>query len=212
MIRYILIIVCLLFLSKISAQNLFKADTFVYTINLDLSQNVYLKSIPKDLLQGYCKGNWKAYYPKREMNECLYDDFLKRFNSYQINTSDNTCIIDYCNSEYFNLLFNEFQRKLKFKEVVYFDQQHSVMKREILWLKLFYSRLENEVWKHYEGPIFWMFEINQAPEKIKVVNKMYRTEAWSLEKTFSSPEFIVNENTQKNNKQKLNKILKAEEY
>lgn len=201
-----------MFLCNLKAQNLQMADTFVYTINLDLSQNLYLKTIPVDLLKGYCKGNWRAYYPKQEMNECLYDDFLHRFNAYQVNIPSNTCMVDYCDNAYFDILNNQFARKLKYKEVVYFDMQHSIIKRTVLWLQVFFSIQEDDIWKHFEGPVFWLFEINKSFEKITVVNKTYRNDAWTLDKTFNHQEFIVNENIQKQQQQKIKKVLQTEEY
>ena len=194
------------------SQNLFVTDTFTYTINLDLSKNLYLKTVPVDLLKGYCKGDWNAYYPKREMNQCLFDDFLKRFNYYQVNTSGSTCFDDYCNNAYFTDLYSQFSRKLKYKEVVYFNQQHSTVKREVLWLQVFYSREEYNGWKHYEGPVFWMQEINKSAKGIAVYNKDIRYDSWSLEKEFNHPGFIVNENKQKDDNKKLQKILQVEEY
>ena len=194
------------------AQNLFVTDTFTYTVNLDLSKNLFFKTVPVDLLKGYCKGEWNAYYPKREMNQCLFDDFLQRFNYYQVNTSGNTCFDDYCNNAYFTDMYTQFSRKLKYREVVYFNQQHSTVKREILWLQVFYSREEYDGWKHYEGPVFWMFEINKSPKGIAVYNKDVRNDSWTLEKEFNHPEFIVNENKQKDDKKKIQKILQVEEY
>lgn len=194
------------------AQNLFVSDTFTYSINLDLSQNLYLKSVPIDLLKGYCKGEWNAYYPKKEMNQCLFDDFLQRFNYYQVNVTTDFCFDDYCNQPYFIDMYGQFQRKLRYKEVIYFDQKHSIVNRKVLWVQVYYSRQETDGWKHYDGPIFWLQEINKAENDIVVKNKNLRSSGWSLEKEFGTPGFIVNENKQKDDKKKLNKILQTEEY
>ena len=195
------------------AQNLFVADTFTYTINLDLSKNLYLKTVPVDLLKGYCKGDWNAYYPKCEMNQCLFDDFLQRFNYYQLNvpTNSNFCFDDYCNNAYYQDMYKQFARKLKYKEVIYFDQQHSVMKREILWLQVFYSREEGDGWKHYEGPVFWLLEIKKSAAGIIVQNKDVHPDGWSLEKEFNHPAFITNESKQKDDKKKIQKTMQTEE-
>jgi transposase-like protein len=153
-----------LVLSKTStAQSIFTTDTFSYTIDLDLSKNRYLKTVPVDLLKGYCKGDWNAYYPKREMNQCLFDDFLHRFNYFQLNIPTNTafCFQDYCNDAYYKEMYQQFTRKLKYKEIVYLDQQHSFMKREVLWVQVYYSREEYDGWKHYEGPVFWLQRIKK---------------------------------------------------
>jgi hypothetical protein len=195
------------------AQDFFSVDTFTYTINLDLSQNLYLKSVPEDLLKGFCQGNWNAYYPKKEMNQCLFDDFLQRFNYYQLDIPADAdfCADDYCKDPYFLDMYKQFTRKLKFREILYFDQQHSVVKREVLWLQLYYSRMEFDGWKHYNGPVFWMKEINGADNGIMVRNKSIRPDPWSLLMEFEHAGFLVNENTQKDTQQKLDKYGSAEE-
>ena len=213
MLRFFYTVIVLFSVRLAFSQDLFVADTFSYTINLDLSKNLYLKTVPVDLLKGYCKGDWNAYYPKREMNQCLFDDFLQRFNYYQLNvpTNSNFCFDDYCNNTYYQEMYQQFARKLKYKEVIYFDQRHSIVKREILWLQVFYSREEADGWKHYEGPVFWLLEIKKAAVGISVKNKDIRSDSWTLEKEFNNPSFIVNENKQKDDKKKLQKILQAEE-
>jgi hypothetical protein len=187
-------------------------DTFTNTINLDLSQNLYLKTVPVDLLKGYCKGEWNAYYPKKEMNQCLFDDFLQRFNYYQVHVATDFCFDDYCTQPYYTDMYSQFQRKLRYKEVIYFDQKHSIVNRKVLWIQVYYSRQEADGWKHYDGPIFWLQEIILSDNDIIVHNKNLRSNGWSLEKEFGRPGFIVNENKQKDDKKKLNKVLQTEEY
>ena len=123
------------------AQNPYKTDSFTYSINLDLSQNIYLKTIPASILEGYCRGDWNGYYPKKEMNQCLFDDFLSRFNYFQLNVPVNSefCTDDYCTDSYFKDMYNRFTRKLKYREIIYYDMQHSVVKREVLWFQLYFS-------------------------------------------------------------------------
>jgi hypothetical protein len=54
-------------------------------------------------------------------------------------------------------------------------------------------------------------EINKAAKGIIVYNKDIRSDGWSLEKEFNHPAFIVNENKQKEDKKKMQKILQVEE-
>ena len=209
----ILLLAVVLFLTKNNFSQSLQPDTFTYTINLDLSQNLYLKTIPVDLLKGYCEGKWNAYYPKFEMTQCLFDDFLQHYDKYQITQNkDNFCANDYCSNPYFVEFYKQFGRKIKFKEVVYFDMQHQTEKREIVWLQVFYSRLENEVWIHYGGPIFYFKELNASYEPIQVYNKSLRSISWSLDKEFSTRSFIVNENPKKTNTKKVIKNYDVQEY
>ena len=211
MIKYFNLFFLFFFVQKTFSQNL-QADTFSYTINLDLSQNLYLKTVPVDLLKGYCEGKWNAYYPKYEMTQCMFGDFLQRFNKYQITQkSPNFCADDYCASPYFIDFYKEFARKIKFKEVVYFDMQHQTERREMVWIQIFYTRLENETWVHYSGPIFYFKELNKSSTPIQVYNKNIRSISWSLDKEFSTRGFIINENPQKTNKKKVIKNNDIEE-
>ncbi|MDB5228010.1 MAG: hypothetical protein JWN78_2203 [Bacteroidota bacterium] len=203
----------ILYNSCLFAQNIFSTDTFTYTINLDLNRNLYLKSVPVDLLKGYCKGEWNAYYPKREMNQCLFDDFLQRFNYDPLNvSSDSTmCWNDYCNDPYFTDIYKQFNRKLKYREIIYYDAQHSIQKQEVLWIQLYYSRKENEEWKHYNGPVFWLQEVMRSSQPIKVYNKDLRSAPWLLSEEFHHPFFITNENKQPEDKKKIERYDKMEE-
>ena len=162
-----------LVLSKTStAQSIFTTDTFSYTINLDLSKNRYLKTVPVDLLKGYCKGDWNAYYPKREMNQCLFDDFLQRFNYFQLNIPTNTafCFQDYCNDAYYKEMYQQFARKLKYKEIVYLDQQHSLKKSDN-GILVFNKDFRSDGWtleKEFNHPSFIVNENKQKDDKKKI--------------------------------------------
>ena len=105
-----------------------------------------------------------------------------------------------------------FTKSLLAKEVVYFDMQHQTERREMVWLQVFYSRLENETWVHYSGPIFYFKELNKSTTPIQVYNKNIRSISWSLDKEFSTRGFIINENPQKTNKKKVIKISDVEEF
>lgn len=204
----------ILLISKIDfAQNLFQTDTFTYTINLDLSKNNYLKSVPVDLLKGYCKGEWNAYYPAKEMNQCLYSDFLNRFSYSAPQAVDTSfCLDNYCEDGYFNDLYDQFTRKLKYREIVYFDQKSSYVKREIVWLQVYYSVQEGDEWKHYNGPLFWMNEIKKSTHPVLVLNKDVSNQQRTLDHTFMFPAFIVNENKQKGDTKKIILNNQTEEH
>lgn len=200
-------------ITGVKAQSLFESDTFTYTVNLDLNQNNYLKSVPIDLLSGYCKGYWNAFYPNKEMNQCLFDDFIQRFNVQQISINNESmfCYEDYCSNSSFAELYSRFSRKLQYKEVIYYDAQHSKIKREVLWVQLYYSVLENETWKHYNGPIFWLFEQRKAKTPVQVNKKPFSSDSWTLEKEFNFPGFITNENKSKIQRENINKYDGLEE-
>lgn len=198
--------ICIALLSKEGgfAQNLYTTDTFTYTINLDLSQNLFLKSVPVDLLKGYCKGEWNAYYPMKEMNQCLFNDFLNRFNYTEPQSVDSSfCLENYCDDSYFKDLYSQFSRKIKYKEIVYFDHKHSYVRRELLWLQVYYSVQEADVWKHYNGPVFWLNEIKKSAHPVMLQNKDISNQSRTLDHIFMFPAFIVNENKQKGDSKKV---------
>ncbi len=204
--KSILCIICaFLFFSKaLDAQNLYQTDTFTYTINLDLSKNNFLKSVPVDLLKGYCKGYWNAYYPAKEMNQCLFNDFIGRFSYASPQDVDsNFCLENYCENGYYKDLYGQFSRKLKYKEIVYFDHKNAYVKRELLWLQVYYSIQEGDGWKHYNGPLFWMNEIKKSTHPVMVQNKDVSNQLRTLDHTFMFPAFMVNENKQKGDTKKI---------
>ena len=126
------ILILLLYGTHAASAQLFKTDTFAYSINLDASVNNYLKTLPIDLLKGYCSGKWNAFYPKYEYNQCLWNDYLAHYQTANNNEQNLYCIDDYCSQPYFKALYDNFTRKIGYREIYYFDAKHSVIKRELL--------------------------------------------------------------------------------
>ncbi len=168
--------------------------------------------MPVDLLKGYCSGKWNAYYPKYEYNQCLWNEYLAHYQTANNNEQNLYCIDDYCSQPYFKALYDNFTRKIGYREIYYFDAKHSVIKRELLSIQLYYSFQDFKgEWIHVPSLIFWMKEINVIPNAILINNKQIRWEAWTLEKEFATPGFIRNENPLKTNQQKEIKIQDIEE-
>ena len=212
--KFLSLLVLLIFSKGIAAQSIFSTDTFTYTINLDFSQNLHLKSLPVDLLKGYCKGDWNAYYPMKEYNQCFFDELLDRFYYAQqdVKEASEYCIDNYCGSSYLMDFYRQFTRKLKYKEVLSYDARHSVVTREVLSIQVFFSRFEDTgEWRHYNGPVFWLKELNSSGIEIKIFNKSIRSAPWSLQKEFQNHGFTVNENKEKDNKKKIGKYDRVEE-
>lgn len=207
-----LLCIALLYFSQSASAQLFKTDTFTYSINLDLSQNVYLQTLPVDLLKGYCAGKWNAYYPKYEYSQCLWDEYLEHYQRNNFNEQNLFCLDDYCGQPYFQNLYDNFKRKITYREIYYFDAQHSIVKRELLSIQVHYSYQEySGMWKHIPSLIFWMKETNLYPDDLLIYNKSIRAQAWTLQKEFSNPGFMKNENPIKSNKQKENKFQDLQE-
>lgn len=185
-------------------------DSFTYTIDLDRPQNIYLRSVPVDLLKGFCKGDWNAYYPLLRKNQCLFDDFLEHFDASQPDTL--YCADELCNDPSLAELFHQFSHQLRYCEVYHYDSAHALIKREVLWLQTFYSLQNAGVWKHYNGPIFWMGELHPASGPIMISNLSLRHEPWSLQAEFEHPMFIVDENRSGDNLIKVSKYDDVEEH
>ena len=83
--RSLIIITIALSFYKADAQThaLALADMKHYRIQLDNRSNSHLKEVPIQLLEGYCKGIYKAYYPKAIFNEVNFGDFLAHFRYYK---------------------------------------------------------------------------------------------------------------------------------
>lgn len=205
----ILLFLAISFSSK--SNTVFTVDTMTYTINLDIPENAFLKQLPADILEGYVKGRFHAYYPKREMNEILLDDFLDHYGRANFNCGSNFCWEDYADHPYLQELYDKFKHQVRYKEVIYYDQQHAVVKREIIWLQLMYSdyNYNNEL-QTINGPKFWMVELYKD-KQIKIPNEQNRAGDWSIQQEFDIRHFVPDQAGKEKLKQKSGKMDDANE-
>jgi len=169
-------------------QGITRPDDMVhYRIQLENRTNKHLKDVPAQLLEGYCKGLYKAYYPKAEFTEVNFGDFLSHFRWGEPLLSENIfCGDDYCSNPAFTELFSKFNTHLDYYEVKQFNKRTSLIERKVVYLQLVYTVKLNETEYTFKGPVFRMDEIGQS---INIKNETNNSEPQSLKQVFDLARF-----------------------
>lgn len=195
-----------------AGKSVFTVDTMTCTVNLELAENAHLKVLPELILQNYFLGHFKAYYPKRELNEILPDDLLEHYGKANFQCGNDFCWQDYAGHPYLQEMYDKFKKQLRYREVIYYDAAHAVVKREIAWIQLVYSEVNyNGELQSFPGPKFWMFELYADPA-LRVPNPMNPSMTLSLRQEFDARHFVPNEIGQEGSPQKSKKYDNAEEH
>ena len=162
-----------------------------YRIQLNNRSNRHLKDIPRQLLEGYCKGIYRAYYPNAIFNEVNFGDFMDHFRwSEPVLNESILCGEDYCSSQAFRPLFERFDMYLDFYEHSYFNQGTSLTERKVEYLQLVY-RLETGGQEYiFRGPLFRMDEIEN---RLFVANEFNKGEIQSLGHAFKLARYFATE-------------------
>lgn len=169
---------------KVQAQSAALAldDLKHYRIQLDNRSNRHLMGVPKQLLDGYCKGIYKAYYPKAIFNEVNFGDFLSHFRwAEPVLNETILCGDDYCSNAAYNELFSRFTTYLDYYEYNYFNTQTSLMERKVPFVQLVYNvEVAGKIYS-FKGPLIRMDEIEKT---ILVKNEANNTEPQSIKYVF----------------------------
>ena len=158
-----------------------------YRIQLDNRTNQHLKDVPKQLLEGYCKGIYKAYYPNSIFTEVNFGDFLAQFKwSEPLLNESVMCGDDYCSNPAFIELFSRFNLSLDYYEQNYYNKQTARMERKIPFVQLVYSvEVDGKIYS-FRGPLFRMDEIEKS---ILINNEGNDSQAQSIKYTFDLARF-----------------------
>jgi hypothetical protein len=209
--RHIVFVLVFLFSTALNAKSVFTVDTMTYSINLDIPENAHMKVLPELILKSYIKGKIRAYYPKRELNEILLDDLLAHYGKANFQCGPSFCWEDYANHPYLQELYDKFKKELRFKEIIYYDAQHAVVKREIAWIQLMYTDMDiTGEWKTNGGPKFWMLELDRD-KSLRVSNPLNASMSLSIQQEFDARHFVPNEIGKEMIKQKSGKLDNANE-
>ena len=209
--QFVIVTALLSFIFTAKASNIFSVDTMTYSINLDIPENAYLKQLPEDILKGYVKGKFHAYYPKREMNEILLDDFLAHYGKANFECGPGFCWDDYADHPYLKELYDKFKHTIRYREIVYYDAQHSVVKREVAWIQLMYTDYNyNGDLQSINGPKFWLMKLNKD-NSIRIPNADNRAKDRTIQQEFDERHFVPNEIWDEKRKEKSGKMDDANE-
>jgi hypothetical protein len=134
-----------------------------YRIQLDTRTNRHLVEIPKLLLEGYCKGYYKAYYPKAIFTEVNFGDFLEHYNwNEPLYNESTTCIEDDCSNPAFIELFSRFNGFIDYYEQTIYNALTGRMERKIPFLQLVYTMNYEGKDYFFKGPLFRMDELEKS--------------------------------------------------
>ncbi len=200
--KAIIFIAFIVSFSKANAQSpaLALEDMKHYRIQLDNRSNRHLMGVPKQLLDGYCKGIYKAYYPKAVFNEVNFGDFLSHFRWGEPVLNETVlCGDDYCSNIAYNELFSRFNMYLDYYEHNFYNNQTARMERKVEFVQLVYSIDVAGKLYIFKGPLFRLDEIEKT---ILVKNDSNNAEPQSIKYTFELARFYSVEITDKDLKTK----------
>jgi hypothetical protein len=208
--RLLIIIYFIINQVQLNAQSsLALEDLKHYRIHLDNRTNRHLKEVPKQLLDGYCKGIYKAYYPKATFNEVNFGDFLDHFlwNEPLLNESV-FCGEDYCSNPSFTEFFSKFNFYLDYYEHNTINTTNSVMVRKVEFVQLVYNIEVYGKTYIFRGPLFRMDEIEKT---ILVKNPANNSEPQSIKYVFELGRFYSTQITDSELKTKEKRLNKQED-
>jgi hypothetical protein len=200
--KAIIFITFIVSFSKANAQSpaLALEDMKHYRIQLDNRSNRHLMGVPKQLLDGYCKGIYKAYYPKAVFNEVNFGDFLSHFRWGEPVLNETVlCGEDYCSNLAYTELFSRFNIYLDYYEHNFYNNQTARMERKVEFVQLVYSIDVAGKLYSFKGPLFRLDEIEKT---ILVKSDSNNAEPQSIKYTFELARFYSVEITNKDLKTK----------
>lgn len=195
--KVILFIAFIVSFSKAQAQSpeLALEDMKHYRIQLDNRSNRHLIDVPKQLLEGYCRGIYKAYYPKAVFNEVNFGDFLTHFRwSEPVLNETILCGEDYCSNSAYTELFSRFNVSLDFYEHNFYNTKTARMERSVPFIQLVYTIDVAGKKYSFKGPLFRMDEIEKT---ILIKNEVNNAAPQSIKYTFELARFYAVEITDK---------------
>ena len=210
--KAIIIIVFIVSFSETHAQSpaLALEDMKHYRIQLDNRSNRHLKDVPKQLLDGYCAGIYKAYYPQAIFNEVNFGDFLAHFRWGEPLLNESVmCGEDYCSNPAFAGFFSRFNACIDFYEYSFYNSQTARMERKVPFIQLVYSVDIAGKKYQFKGPLFRMDEIEKS---IFIKNTFNNTEAQSIKYTFDLGRYVAVEISDKDLKSKEKQTNKEDDF
>lgn len=203
----ILCIFSLIFQIGANAQSIENLDEYKhFRIQLDNRTNKHLKDIPMQILEGYCKGTIKAYYPNAIYNEVNFNDFLEHFKwNEPIMNEAILCGEDYCSNPSFSQLFNSFNFYIDYYCKDILDTKTSLKIRKTEFIQLVYSVEYAGKIFNFRGPLIRLDEISEI---IYMKNETNNAQQQSIKTVFdigrfysvqlSNPDIKPNDNNKKN--------------
>jgi hypothetical protein len=145
-------------------------------INLKEKLNLPARWLPKLLIQAYCEGKIKGYYPYNVNKECSYYEFASHFaggKTQPIPVSADefniTCPASFCLSDDDDFM-KKFQDHIEIFQVKRFDKTLSTEVYDIKYVRLKFIKEKYDKVFDYQGPVFYFEDVCALGEEYKLPN------------------------------------------
>lgn len=186
-------ICCMQFINVNAQQAPDPQDMKHYRIQLDNRTNQHLKLVPSQIIEAYCNGQLKAYYPKSCYTEVNFGDFLYHFKwAEPLNNEVVSCGENYCSNPSFIPFFERFNYYLDYYEHNYYDKRTGLLLRKVAFVQLAYTLEYDGVQHTFTGPLFRMDEL----EKLITIKTDNAAVTQSIKYVFDTGRFYAVEQTE----------------
>lgn len=176
--KKIILLTCLLFSVAANAQR--PRDMYsnieLMRINLKEKLNLPARWLPKLLIQAFCEGKIKAYYPYNVNKECSYYEFVSHFAAGKTQPqpsadefSNISCPASFCMAGDDELM-KMFQDHIEIFQVKRFDKNLSTEVYDIKYIRIKFIKEKYGQVFDYQGPVFYYEDVAALGEEYKLPN------------------------------------------
>ncbi|MFL5752350.1 MAG: hypothetical protein ACJ76F_03010 [Bacteroidia bacterium] len=145
-------------------------------INLKEKLNLPARYLPKLLIQAYCEGKIKAYYPFNVNKECSYYEFASHFAGGKTQPipgadefSNINCPASFCIAGDDELM-KKFQDHVELFQVKRFDKNLSTEVYDIKYIRIKFIKEKYDQVFDFQGPVFYFEDVIALGEEYKLPN------------------------------------------
>ncbi len=163
-----------------------------HRIYLDEKMNLPLKTLPNMLLEAFCDGRLKAYFPNRPDVQMSYYDFLYYFSIPEpvIDPTGLGCPSAQCKLLDYGYI-EAFSEAIDFAEMQLLDQKTSAYHYQTLYFRLVFPAKYTLNAKEYYGPVFRYEDVIKVFPNAVFFNRQNDAAKFTLKHIFSTRNFNV---------------------
>lgn len=170
------------------AQSKVNTNKFWRRIVLTEKKNTAFKEMPRLLLQAFCEGRLRAYYPNEPETEAPFSSFAYHFDFNTVMTQGGEqgdvttpCIESQCADPFTQHCFSFY---LDVYEEEYIDRNISRVRRKAKMVRLVYSHTCSDNGLEYYGPLFRIEDLPALSKRFKVPVEGKGDRLFSMEQIF----------------------------
>jgi|ERR1700741_1320464 len=185
----------------------------LFRINLKEKINLPARYLPKLLLQAYCEGKIKAYYPFNVNKECSYYEFASHFAAGRAQPipgadefSNISCPGNFCMWNDDDML-KKFQDHVELFQVKRFDKNLSTEVYDIKYIRIKFIKEKYDQVFDFQGPVFYYEDVIALGEEYKIPNPKNDAAKLTFKQFLEIRQFngfVVNDELNNNNRPKAN--------